>query len=59
MTKASTVSDKKILSMFFPKYANVNHVTPGAGPFFLPKGHNWNKLGRGPLGDAAYQILRL
>ena len=23
------------------------------------QGHNWNKLGRGHLGDAVYQILRL
>ena len=28
------------------------------GPFFAP-GDNLNKLGRGPLGDATYQILKL
>ena len=28
---------------------------PGWG-HFLPQGHNLNKLGRGPLGDATYQI---
>ena len=26
---------------------------------FWPKGHNLNKLGRGSLGDATYQITRL
>ena len=26
---------------------------------FLPEGHNLNRLGRGPLDDATYQILRL
>ena len=31
---------------------------PGAGPFW-PQGLNLNKLGRGPLGDATYQISRL
>ena len=30
---------------------------PGAGPFW-PQGHNLNKLGRGPLGDAINQISR-
>ena len=35
--------------MFFPIYANVKHVTPGAGTFFT-QGHNLNKLG--PLGHA-------
>ena len=39
----------------YPLSANVKYVTPGAGPF-LPKGHNLNKLGRGPQGDATYQI---
>ena len=34
----------------------MKHVTPGAGSFF-PRGHNLNKLGRGPLGDATYQLL--
>ena len=29
----------------------------GEGPFW-PLGHNWNKLGRGPQGDATYQILK-
>ena len=44
--------------MFFTMLAKVKHVTPGAGPF-RPKGHNLNELGRGPPGDATYQISRL
>ena len=44
--------------MFFPIQAYVKHVTPGAG-HFLPLGHNLNKLGRGPLGDATYLISKL
>ena len=31
---------------------------PGRGHFWL-KGYNLNKVGRGPLGDATYQISRL
>ena len=31
-----------------------NNLPPGAGP----QGYNLNKLGRGPLGDAVYQISR-
>ena len=36
---------------------NIRHVTPGME---LKKGlgQNWNKLGRGPLDDATYQISR-
>ena len=45
-------------SPYFPIKANVKHLTPGAGQFW-PKGHNLNKLGRGPLGDATYQISKL
>ena len=30
-------------------------MTPGAGPFQL-QGYNLNKLDKGPLGDAKYQI---
>ena len=33
-------------------------MTPAAGPFW-PMGHHLNKLGRGPLGDATYQIMAL
>ena len=50
------VSDKKIFSCFSLK-ACVKYVTLGAGPF-RPKGHNSNKIGRGPQGDATYQISR-
>ena len=46
-------------SLYFP-YVYVKHVTPREGPFFaLGLGHNLNKLGRGPLGHATYQISRL
>ena len=31
----------------------------GGGGQFWPQGHNLNKLGKGPLGDASYQISRL
>ena len=31
---------------------------PEAGHFW-PQGYNLNKLGRGPLGDATYQISKL
>ena len=42
----------------FPYLSLCKHVTSGAGPFW-PPGHNLNKLGRGTLGDATYQISRL
>ena len=42
----------------FPIKAYVKYLTHGAGPFW-PKGYNLNKLGRGLLGDATYQISRL
>ena len=48
--------DIPITPFHFP--AGDKQVTPGAGPF-LVTGHNLNKLGRGPLGDATYQIARL
>ena len=50
------VSDKKIFSHFRIK-AYVKHVTPWGGHFW-PQGYNLNKLGRGLLGDATYQISR-
>ena len=34
------------------------YVTPWAGPFYAPV-HYLNKLGKGLLGDATYQISRL
>ena len=43
---------------FFPIKAYVKHLTPKRGHFW-PKGYNLNKIGRGPLGDAKYQISRL
>ena len=33
-------------------------ATPGTGSVW-PQGHNLNKLGRGPLGNATYQISRI
>ena len=44
--------------MFLPILVYVKHVTPGAGPFWL-LGYNLNKLGKGLLGDASYQISKL
>ena len=35
----------------------LNPRPPAAGPFG-PQGHHLNKLGRGPLGNATYQISR-
>ena len=40
----------------FPIKASVKHLTQGPGNFWPCKGYNLNKLGRGPLGDATYQI---
>ena len=34
------------------------HVTPGTGSVLTP-GASMNKLGKGPLGDATYQISKL
>ena len=51
------VSDKNIFHVF-PIYVYTKHVTPGMGPF-LPGGQNSNKLCRGPVGDATYQLSRL
>ena len=44
--------------MLLRKKAYVKHVTAGAGPF-LAQDYNLNKLSRGPLGDATYQIPKL
>ena len=46
------------LFMFLTIKAYVKPVTPGGGPCW-PQGFNLNKLGRGPLGDASYQISKL
>ena len=40
---------------YLNKLAYVKHVTSGQGHFW-PQVYNLNKLGRGPLGDAKYQI---
>ena len=40
----------------FPYISLRKTCDPGAGHFFLPQRHNMNKLGKGPLGDATYQI---
>ena len=42
----------------FPIYAYVKHMTPRAGHFY-PQGYNLNKLGRGLLGGATYQLSSL
>ena len=44
--------------MFFTIQAYVKRVTLGWGHFW-PQVHNLNKLGRGPPGDATYQIPNL
>ena len=50
------VSDKKIFPGF-PYFSLCKTCDTKVGPFW-PKGHNLNKLGRGPLGDATIQISR-
>ena len=42
----------------FPISAYIKHVYPGRVNIW-PQGHNLNKIGRGPLVDATYQISRL
>ena len=42
---------------FSPKQAYLNNMNPRWGRFW-PQWPNLNKLGRGPLGDATYQISR-
>ena len=42
----------------FPIQAYVKHMSPGRDHFW-PKGQNLILLGRGPLGEATYQISRL
>ena len=49
------ISNKKIFSCFL--ITCVKHVTPGA--HFWPQGHNLNKLGKGALDNAIYQISML
>ena len=55
------VSDKKIFHVF-PIMIIISlckTCDPLGGAIVWPNGHNLNKLGRGPLGDATYQISRL
>ena len=52
------VSDKKIFSCLPYISLYKTYVSPG-GPILGPRGIILNKLGRGPLGDASYQISRL
>ena len=48
---------QKDFSMFFPK-SLCKICDPRGGAILGPKGHNLNKIGRGPQGDATYQISR-
>jgi len=48
--------DKVVCS--FPYVIQCKIVTPGRDQFW-PQGHNLNNFGRGPLGDALYQIWKL
>ena len=43
----------------FPLISLCKTTDPPDQGHFWPQGYNLNKLGRGPLGDATYQILRL
>ena len=49
---------KENLFHLFPNVGLIKHVTLGQGHSW-PQGYILNKLGRGPLGDATYQISRL
>ena len=53
------VSDKKIFSMFFPCISLCKTCDPMGPGHYWPEDHNLNKLGRGPLRDAIYQLPRL
>ena len=48
------VLEKKIFDVF-PTVSLWELMTPGAGPF-LPQGHDWQDLYRGPLNIATYKI---
>ena len=51
------VSDKKICSMLMSSlYKPIDTCDPKRPAHFWPPGYNLNKLGRGPLDDATYQI---
>ena len=40
-------------------FISLHKICDPLGGHYWPKGHNLNKHGRGPLGDATYQISRL
>ena len=42
----------------FLRFSYEKLISPGVWPF-LPWGHNFNKLGRGLLGDNTYQTSKL
>ena len=50
------VSDKEIFSCFLLFISLCKTCDPSGLAIIGPKGHNLNKLGIGPLGDATYQI---
>ena len=52
------VSEKKNFKVFLLCSYVSNLWPPGRGQFW-PQGHHMNNLGRGPLGDATYQISKL
>ena len=52
------VSEKKNFKVFLLCSYVSNMWPPGQGPIW-PQGHHMNNLGRGPLGDATYEISKL
>ena len=49
------------MPFIFPNHINlcIKPVTPSSGHFFYPQSNYLNKVDRGPLSDATYQISRL
>ena len=48
------------LKLTYRYLMKADHVhCDSCGRAFLPQGHNLNKVGRDPLGNATYQISRL
>ena len=52
----SSFREEKFLNGLLCSY--VPSCDPGAGPI-LTQGHHMNKIGRGPQGDAIYQVSKL
>ena len=51
------VSDKRMFSCF--PYISLRKICdPRGSSFYCPRGHTLNNLGRGPLGNAIFQIFR-